>query len=935
MARVLVAWLLCAFAAAASDLETQFADPPARYGPSCYWWWFGGVYTPAEIRENLDALKSAGLGGFRIFPVYPLAKDDPARGIRNARYLSPEFLDLVSTAVQHGSKLGLVPESLLGTGWPYGGPYIPPELGAGRLKFFSEQIEGPREFSGRVPGEAKPPETLLAVQAAQVSAEGGVDLQTIIDITERIEAWELRGWNVPPGRWRLMTFVSGYTGMKVKRASLGGEGLVLDHFNRAALDLHLKHNGDRQAPHLKGALAVSMDSWEVFGSNWTPRLPEEFERRRGYALQPYLSAIFLPAGETGARVRYDFRRTISELALENFFAPLRDWAHGNGFKTRVEAHGTPADILEAYGLNDFPEGESYGEQDRRLINIRDRKLASSAGHLFGRHQISCETFTWLRYPMFLVTVENMKAAADAAYLDGVNQINYHGVPLSPNWAELPGWFYYAATNVSRGNTWWPYLRRLSDYLRRANFLLQQGTPVTDVAVYLPYEDVWSEAYGDWYDLAGAVEKRFSAGGAGSVSAALAALRDAGFDFDFINARRLAEARIEPRILKAGPMEYRAVVVPGVETIEPQALETLHRLCQAGGAVIATDRLPSRSSGLKNRTVDDAKVRALAERMFGPAGDCLFLPADPAAALAPRRQRLPALMAKRVPPDVVFHPPDPDVGFVHRRTESEDIYFLANVSPQAKRFRARFRAAGRAPTLYDAETASTRPLYPLRTEVELSLGPWGSSFVVLRDAPAHTIVAANVETIRSLNGNSAEAEVGSNGQFFIQTAARTIQASAGDLPAPLAIAGPWVLSKDSSAGLPLGALVSWTAFPHFRSFSGTASYRTSFDLPETYTRSRTRLILDLGEVRDIAEAALNGEPAGVAWKHPYEIDISRQAKVGRNELEVKVTNRLINRMLEAAPLPAPYVPLRDWIAEPVESGLLGPVRIRPVREITLE
>lgn len=154
-----------------------------------------------------------------------------------------------------------------------------------------------------------------------------------------------------------MTFVGGYTGMKVKRASVGGEGLVLDHFRREALELHLKHNGDVQKPYLRGAKTIFMDSWEVFGSNWTPRLPEEFARRRGYSLIPYLAALFLPTGDSGARVRYDFRKTLSELALENFYAPLNQWAHQNGFQTRVQAHGTPADIIEAYGLNDFPEAK--------------------------------------------------------------------------------------------------------------------------------------------------------------------------------------------------------------------------------------------------------------------------------------------------------------------------------------------------------------------------------------------------------------------------------------------------------------------------------------------------------------------------------------------------------------------------------------------------
>ena len=330
-------------------------------------------------------------------------------------------------------------------------------MGAGQLKFFSADVTGPLAFSGPIPGHVEPPDRLLAVQAAEISPDGGVDLGSSLDLTDRVRDWQLKKWQVPPGRWKLMTFVGGYTGMKVKRAAPGGEGLVVDHFSRDAFALHLGRNGAVQAPALQGAQAVAMDSWEVFGSNWTPRLPIEFEKRRSYSLLPYLPAIFLPTGETGERVRYDFRLTLSELALENCFTALSDWAHGRGLHTRVEAHGTPADILEAYGVNDFPEAESYGPEDRRRLNIRDRKLASSAGHLFGRNQISCESYTWLRFPLFMPTLENMKSAADAIYLDGINQINYHGFPFSPGGRDLPGWYYYAETNVTTSNTWWPYL----------------------------------------------------------------------------------------------------------------------------------------------------------------------------------------------------------------------------------------------------------------------------------------------------------------------------------------------------------------------------------------------------------------------------------------------------------------------------------------------
>jgi len=949
-------------------LEKDFESPPAVYGPSCNWWWFGGAYSKDDIRENLDAMKAAGLGGFRIFPVYPLAKDDPARRIRNAPYLSPDFLGLVQDAVRYGTEIGMTPDTLLGDGWPFGGPYIPPELGAGQLKFYSQEVAGPQVFSGRVPGSVAFPEKLLAVQAAEISREGGVRLETIGDLTPIVQNGEIRDWQVPAGRWLLMTFVGGYTGMKVKRASVGGEGLVLDHFSREALELHLKHNGDVQKPYLSGTKTIFMDSWEVFGSNWTPKLPEEFERRRGYSLLPYLAALFLPAGEAGARVRYDFRKTISELALENFFTPLNAWAHRNGFETRVQAHGTSADIIEAYGVNDFPEGESYGEEDRRRINIRDRKLASSAAHQFARSQISAESFTWLRCPAFLVTLENMKAAADALYLDGINHIYYHGVPLSPSWAKPPGWYYYASTFVGRNNTWWPYLRDLSNYVRRADFLLQQGKPVVKVAVYLPIEDVWSEAFGDWTDMAGALEQRMSEGGNASTAAMLASLQDGGFDFDFINARRLTEGRIENGSLRVGPMDYRVVILPKIEAIEPEALEGLRDFSRAGGTVVAVHRVPERAPGFADAQKRSERVKELSRELFGAnpaaggppwrgelrargnkcgAGEGIFLAQDPYLNLAPRASPLPRVVGKIIPPALLVEPQDTEIGFVNRETTDRKIFFIANLSAREKRIGARFHVSHETPFVFDAMTGSIQPLYEFRSEGEftdarLTLGPWGSTFVVFRRGkPAAGVANANVKRVLHVwdDGKVVEAEVDQNGVFQVQTAAGNLSAKVAGLPAPIMVDGPWRLSGNGIERK-LDALVSWTQVPELRDFSGTVSYRTRFILPASYLASDTRLALDLGEVHDIAEVSLNGKPVGVAWKNPYTLEITRACKIGLNELEIRVTNSLMNRMRVKQPAEADRPPamspemLRDYVPEPVPSGLIGPIQLRASRRITL-
>jgi hypothetical protein len=210
------------------------------------------------------------------------------------------------------------------------------------------------------------------------------------------------------------------------------------------------------------------------------------------------------------------------------------------------------------------------------------------------------------------------------------------------------------------------------------------------------------------------------------------------------------------------------------------------------------------------------------------------------------------------------------------------------------------------------------------------------FVVFSGNPFSSAIATNVTYIRDIDENvdRAEATVSGNGKFFIQTPKGLFKASVEGLPGPMLLTGPWDLVREKEPARRLVSLGSWTEFPEFENFSGTISYRCQLDVPGSYTGKGIRLDLDLGEVRDIAEVILNGEVVGVLWKRPFLIDVSRLTKPGRNTLEVRVTNRLINRMLLSAPLPPPYVDLKSRVSQPVTSGLMGPVWLHPSMNIIL-
>jgi hypothetical protein len=251
----------------------------------------------------------------------------------------------------------------------------------------------------------------------------------------------------------------------------------------------------------------------------------------------------------------------------------------------------------------------------------------------------------------------------------------------------------------------------------------------------------------------------------------------------------------------------------------------------------------------------------------------------------------------MPPD--FELAGANVLFLHRRSADADIYFISNRSQRPVAGDAVFRIEGRQPELWDAESGRIEDL-SYRTEngrtfVPLQLDPLRSALVVFR---------------------------------------RAVTAKERSLPKPVenvaaTITGPWKVKFDAPEALTLPTLVSWTERPEpeVRYFSGTATYNTTFDSPA----QRGRVVLDLGDVRELATVSVNGTAVASLWRPPFRVDITDAIKRGRNDISIGVTNLWVNRLIGDAqpgakqhtfttgPTYLPDAPLRP-------SGLLGPVRV---------
>jgi hypothetical protein len=712
----------------------------------------------------------------------------------------------------------------------------------------------------------------------------------------------------------VLFFISSRTGMMVKRAAQGAAGFVLDHYDAAAIQNHLEAVGDRLLSAFGDhpPYAVFSDSLEDYGSDWTPDLLAEFQRRRGYDLTPMLPALAGDFGPATAAVRHDWGETLTELANENYLEPIHAWAQKHGTLFRSQTYGFPPVTLSSNRYADLPEGEG-----KATINMwrafSDTRWAASAGHLFGHTVISSETWTWLHSPAFRATPLDMKAEADLHFLQGVNQLVGHGWPYSPTEAGEPGWRMYAAGALNEHNPWFVVMPDLTAYLQRVSFALRQGKPVNDVAVLLPNDDVWAS-------FKARTQKKSSAtslGGFDETGSNVAIdesmqrflgrevipqILDAGFNFDFIDADSIDRVGIP----------YKVLILPGVERISPATYEKIAEFVRGAGIVIATKRLPDTGPGYRDAAAISDRVKQISDSLFHHQMATAHFVEDELS--------LGATLSACLRPDFAAEPATPEIGLIHRRLESGDLYFVVNTSNLEHTILASFRAGGTHAELWDPFTGNTTGL-PDSKRVELKLEPYESRLIYFSNLPLSPAVAPS-------RYQSEKVDISHN----------------------------WQVSVGNSQ-LHMTDLASWTNTANLRFYSGTAVYEKTIEIPKSALRPGGSVFLDFGNgtpvplpdplpnfnmraylespVREAAQVFVNDRFAGYVWHPPFQVEITKFLKVGENRIRIVAGNTAINELAGRA-LPdyrllysrygVEFIPQDVRNLQPLPSGILGTISL---------
>jgi len=893
--------------------EKDFFAPPLEARPGVLWPWLNGYVDRDELARELEELKAKGFGGAVIWDVGSLA--DPKKIIpAGPAFLGPESVASISHVIDVAGRLGLELGLFASSSWNAGGAWIKPENASRQLLCRQVEVQGP----GRVRTTLTLPDGATAywkdVAVLAVPAGGdAVNISGLMDSQGRLE------WEAPAGASRIMRFVASNTGQTLECPSPNSDGLIIDHLSREAAAVDMTYILDRILSVRKSLDALKtfmLDSYEVREAvDWTDGFIDEFRARHGYDPVPYLPALFEPAALDAAiagRFLYDYRKTVSDLIIENHFRTVRDLLNPRGVRLLAEAgHGGYArvDALKALGSADIPMGEFWNHQRFWVV-----KEAASAAHIYGRRIVDAETLTgwrnWQEGPA------EYKRRFDIALCAGLNHPTFHTFTHNPPAAGRPGFVYHAGEHFNVNATWWDQAGPLIEYMSRCDHLLQQGLFVADVAFYygdqapnlVPARRIDPDIEPIYPDTACLH--------CGQPRPVQTSSLDRGYDYDYVNSEVILERMrvADGRIVLPDGLSYALLVLPDREDMPLEVLRKLGELVRAGATVVG--RKPVRAPGLAGYPACDLEVKVLADEIWGPCDGATVRERPYGKGRVVWGIPLNDLLRDRgLGPD--FRPlgvanADQHIDFIHRSAGQDDLYFVSNSAKAAENFEAVFRAgADGTPELWYPDTGRIVPCRSFaRVEggcrLTLELPAYGSVFVVFRRTPTPA-------ALRSPAPPKAE-----------------------DRPA-VTIAGPWTLRFPPGLGAPETVtwteLADWTASedPGIRYFSGTAGYAAEFEIDGPLSRENEGWILDLGSLREVAEVTLNGREIGILWKEPYQADVTGALRPGRNSLEVKVTNlwnnRLVGDLLHPDQEP---VARTNMVLKPrdlIPSGLIGPVTIR--------
>ena len=908
------------------DLYAIFKNPASVYRPYVRWWWNGDKIERDELARELRLLKQAGIGGVEINPVkFPDRTNDLEK--KSVQWLSPEWIDLLQFAFSEAKSLDITCDLIVGSGWPFGAEWLEGEERSQVVVIGAKKLTGPLTYEVStfdLLKEADPTITspfpgrkmqMLSVLLAPAVVNNVGDVK---DFSDQISN-ETIHCNIPDGKHVLYALVKIHGFMQVIQGAPGATGPVLNHYNEKAVKKYLNKMSETIQEKI-GPLSTQIrsfftDSLELEGANWCEDMSTEFNKRRGYDLLPFLPFVLYRIASMGntwfydygadygnefkemiRRVRYDFELTKAELLRERFVNSFLEWCKQNKVQSRMQGYGRGYFPLEGTFDVDIPECETWikpglgtdmSEADYwvgRAYTVIN-KYVSSAAHLKGKKQISCEELTNTNV-VFNETLDLMKVAADQSIISGTTHPIFHGFNYSPPNADYPGWIIYG-TFMNERNPWWPYFRKFVDYKARLSALLQQATMFADIAILPPTADLWSIygaqndpfpalIYPEWQTLV------------------WESIHQNGNACDYISESVIQESRIENGILQYGPRKYHSIFLTQVDSLEPSTARKLSEFVESGGSVFFIEGFPMKAPGWKDHEQRDKEMEDWINNIRTHADRSIFLN-------KPGKDHtswFKAIQEKyNIQPYLRIDSPNKFITQVRYQAKDTEMIVLINSNMNAGyeiKITPSFLNSRRQPWLWDAETGERYKLNFDKNTITLDMEPADLKLLVFdgqKKGSTYRTAQRGASNEKSFNGNWSVTGRHVNGRV---------------------ITAEWEQLQD------LKESSDWV------NFCGTVSYRNNFLVDD---KAKVEW-LNLGRVIGVSEVIVNGTSVGSKWYGRRIYPISNSMKEGNNEIEIKVVTTMGNYLKSLTDNKiAQYWTNEGNKIQPLQSmGLLGPVTI---------
>lgn len=696
---------------------------------------------------------------------------------------------------------------------------------------------------------------------------------------------------LPKGYWRILRMGHTSTGM-TNATGGGGKGLECDKFSELAVQKQFDNwfgaafaKTDPELAH-RVLKFMHIDSWECGSQNWSSNFANEFKTRRGYDLIPYLPLLAgfpIENAEKSEQVLLDVRTTISDLVSDVFYKVMQKNAKALGCEVSAEcvAPTMVSDGMLHFKEVDRPMGEFWLRSPTH-DKPNDMLDAISGAHIYGKNIIQVEAFTQLRtnwdeHPAML------KPLLDRNFALGINKLFFHVFVHNPYLDKAPGTTLDGiGLYFQRDQTWWKQGKSFVDYIARCQTLLQYGHPVTDIAVFTG-EEIPRRAF---------------------TPDRLVPLLPGIFGDERIKseADRLANVG-QPQTEMPTNVSHAANTFSLDKWINPMNgykydsfnKDAFLRLAEAKKGKVSFDDTSEYKILVFPKGINySEEIRTKIEK-YRHAG--IIIPALPFHSAD--------FSEFGIEPDVIL--PN-NIDWTHRRGELGDIYFISNQENSYKTFDAVFRNVSNNPEIWnpiigEAEKANIVSKTDSNTKINITLAPYESTFVV----------------------------------FMYKKQA--ILFNAVLLDDSVAISNKWNVKFEKNNQQILNSkLFDWSKSenPLIKFYSGTATYRTTFDfkydLSKQWDDYSRPIYLSLGKVCNLGTVRVNGIKCGTAWTVPYEVDITKALKKGINQLEIEVVNTWANAINAADKGTPPFEGIwtdgkyRMKEDKLLEAGLIGPISI---------